>query len=284
VLVWVGVPVLCALGAWRLVHAFFFEASCCDRYLLEAVAISVAFALLAWSLKAATPTAAACGGVICFLLTDAMPSRSPSLLISGLPPLIVLFVLTFLATRYSRAKKESRGVGEPRAGRRTSQVIANLGIAALCAAFSHNHFFLDATFAFPAAIAALAEATADTLSSEVGQAIGGPAFLITTFRRVSPGTDGAISFAGTLSGLLGAGAVVLTVLIGLRYPLWGLMLLYFASIFTAAIAGLLFDSLLGATLERRGYLGNDLVNFLSTAFAAAILYPLGELALSFLHL
>ena len=36
----------------------------------------------------------------------------------------------------------------------------------------------------------------------------------------------------------------------------------------AAVFGLLFDSLLGATLERRGWLNNDAVNFLSTAGAA----------------
>jgi uncharacterized membrane protein len=38
----------------------------------------------------------------------------------------------------------------------------------------------------------------------------------------------------------------------------------------AGAAGLFFDSLLGATLERRGWLGNDLVNFASTLFAAAL--------------
>ena len=31
-----------------------------------------------------------------------------------------------------------------------------------------------------------------------------------------------------------------------------------------------FDSLLGATVERRGWLGNDLVNFASTVFAAML--------------
>ena len=31
---------------------------------------------------------------------------------------------------------------------------------------------------------------------------------------------------------------------------------------------MLGDSILGATLERRGFLGNDGVNFLSTVFAA----------------
>jgi uncharacterized membrane protein len=35
------------------------------------------------------------------------------------------------------------------------------------------------------------------------------------------------------------------------------------------IFGLLFDSVLGATLERRGWLNNDAVNFLSSASAAA---------------
>jgi uncharacterized membrane protein len=35
-----------------------------------------------------------------------------------------------------------------------------------------------------------------------------------------------------------------------------------------AVFGLFFDSLLGATLEERGLLNNDAVNFLSTIIAA----------------
>jgi uncharacterized membrane protein len=42
------------------------------------------------------------------------------------------------------------------------------------------------------------------------------------------------------------------------------------------VFGLFFDSLLGATLERRGWLNNDAVNFLSTASAAA--FALGLMA------
>jgi len=38
----------------------------------------------------------------------------------------------------------------------------------------------------------------------------------------------------------------------------------------AACAGLFFDSFLGATIERRGWIGNDLVNFTSTLVAALI--------------
>ena len=40
----------------------------------------------------------------------------------------------------------------------------------------------------------------------------------------------------------------------------------------AAVAGMLFDSLLGALLERRNLLNNDAVNFLSTVFAAALAF------------
>jgi uncharacterized membrane protein len=36
------------------------------------------------------------------------------------------------------------------------------------------------------------------------------------------------------------------------------------------VFGLFFDSLLGATLEDRGWLNNDGVNFLSTASAAVV--------------
>jgi uncharacterized membrane protein len=48
-----------------------------------------------------------------------------------------------------------------------------------------------------------------------------------------------------------------------------------------AVFGLFFDNLLGATLEQRGWLNNDAVNFLSTASAAV--FALGVLAISAHH-
>jgi uncharacterized membrane protein len=41
---------------------------------------------------------------------------------------------------------------------------------------------------------------------------------------------------------------------------------------SGGVFGLFFDSLLGATFERRGWLNNDMVNFLSTAGAAAFAF------------
>ena len=216
------------------------------------VVFSVAFAVLVWAMRSATLPAAGVGLLVC--LTLSLRGSGSFFGRPGLSALIVLFVLTFAATRYGRQKKESRGLAEARSGRRASQVVANLGVAAVFAALGW----------YGACLAALAEATADTVSSEVGQAIGGPTWLITKFRRVPAGRDGGVSVAGTLAGLVGAGLVVLVGLPGLVSWRDGVV------VFVCACAGLAFDSVLGATVEERGWLGNDLVNFCSTLFAAGL--------------
>ena len=88
--------------------------------------------------------------------------------------------------------------------------------------------------------------------------------MITKFRRVPAGREGGVSVAGTLAGLVGAGLVVMVGLPGLVRWREGVV------VFVCACAGLAFDSLLGATVEERGWLGNDLVNFCSTLFAAGL--------------
>jgi uncharacterized protein (TIGR00297 family) len=124
-------------------------------------------------------------------------------------------------------------------------------------------------------LAALCEAAADTVSSEIGQAIGGRPLMITTLRRVEPGTDGAISLAGTFAGVLAAGIVAAAGAFTFFAGGTSMALIAWAG----GIFGLLFDSLLGATMERRGWLNNDLVNFLSTTSAAA--FAAGVMAVLF---
>ena len=50
-----------------------------------------------------------------------------------------------------------------------------------------------------------------------------------------------------------------------------------------AIFGLLFDSVLGATLERKGLLNNDAVNFISTLSAALFCVAEGILISRYWH-
>jgi uncharacterized protein (TIGR00297 family) len=118
-------------------------------------------------------------------------------------------------------------------------------------------------------IAALCEATADTVSSEIGQAFGGQPFMLTTLRRVEAGTDGAISLVGTAAGCVSAVAVA-------AVGVWAMQMRWrnAAIGLVGGLTGLFFDSFLGATVERRGWLGNDLVNFSSTVFAVGVAWAL----------
>lgn len=230
----------------------------------QAAAISAGFALLVFGLRAATAGAALTGGI----LTAAFWLQTPGLH-TALWPLLALVALTFAATRFGRRRKEALGTAEGKHGRSAAQVAANLGMAGLAGVgFAYAGANLPvARAALAALIAAMAEATADTLSSELGQVLGGEPRLLTTLRRVPAGTDGAISLAGTLAGCVGA--AVVTAVGSAALLLRGTEAMVALA---AAIAGLFFDSLLGAVPERAGWLNNDAVNALSTVAAAALAF------------
>ncbi|MDE3106403.1 MAG: DUF92 domain-containing protein, partial [Acidobacteriota bacterium] len=184
---------------------------------------------------------------------------------SGLTPLVLLFLLTFAATRAGRARKQRAGLAESRRGRTAAQVLANLAAAALFAACAALPAGVLQRHAAAACLAALAEATADTVSSELGQAFGGTPRMVLTLRPVPPGTDGAVSLLGTVSGVAGAAAIAMLGATALSLGHTAAL-----GVLAAGTAGFLLDSLLGATLERAGVLGNDLVNFLSTVAAGLL--------------
>jgi uncharacterized protein (TIGR00297 family) len=123
-----------------------------------------------------------------------------------------------------------------------------------------------------ALVAAFATATFDTVSSELGQLWGRRHFLVTTFRRVPAGTDGAISMEGTLAGLAGA-----LVVAGAAWAVGSIDPAGVAVVALAAFVGATFESYLGATVESSLRLDNELVNFLNTlvgGLAAGGLYAL----------
>lgn len=216
-------------------------------------AVTVGFAALGYWIRGVSRSGAVAGAVVCLALFAAAGPGAFAALFS-------VFVVTWLATRMGHARKLRLGTAEGGAGRTATQVLANLGIASGCAllhaSFAPKAFLLATT-------AALAEAAADTVSSEVGQAFSDRAHLITTFEPVPAGTDGGITLAGTAAGA-GAAAVVslvctLTDLVPTRW-LWVAV--------ACGVLGMLLDSYLGARFERRGRLNNDAVNFIGTAAAA----------------
>jgi uncharacterized protein (TIGR00297 family) len=261
---WQSWTVLAAVVPWCAFAALRHATAVWNGTTQTALGISLGLALLVFLARAATPLAALTGGVITAVLTLAPLPGLSSWYRSALPPLLALFLLTFSATRFGRGKKQRLGVAEDKRGRNAAQVAANLGVAGLGAATALTHP-LPSTFYAVFVAAALAEATADTLASELGEVLGGQPVMVTTRHRVPPGTDGAISLAGTLAGSGGAALVVLVSMFSL-----GLGVSEAVCAGLGAVSGLFVDSLLGATAERRGWLNNDAVNFLSTLAAAAI--------------
>jgi len=247
-----------------------------------ALGLSLIFGFVVHQLRAATPGAAFTGAAIAANLMFSTANFPYQPWRTALVPVLVLFLLSFAATRLGREKKERLGTAEKRQGRTAAQVAANLGIAALASSELAQSWLLNfgwyANVAlnpacwFVAGLAALAEAAADTVSSEIGQVLGGRPRMITTLHEAEPGTDGGISLVGTLAGIAAAAIVAIAGTLALN---GGRKIFCIAC--AGGVFGLLFDSLLGATLERRGLLNNDAVNFLSTASAAV--FSLGLLAL-----
>jgi uncharacterized protein (TIGR00297 family) len=256
VLPWTAVSVVVQTQAWWN-HA--------PASAIGVLGLSVLLGLLAWMLRTATPPAALTGAVITASLMFSTLEHT------AIIPVLILLVLTSLATRFGRRHKERLGTAEKHHGRSAAQVAANLGIAALAMEpalvsrlIETPWFAMSSSIPlFTVGLAALAESAADTVSSEIGQVLGGQPRMITTLRRVDAGTDGGITFAGTAAGVIAAGIVAASGCLAFHGGLSAL-----ATSWAAGVFGLFFDSLLGATLERAGWLNNDGVNFLSTASAA----------------
>lgn len=198
--------------------------------------------------------------------------------------LLLFFLLSsFAATRYRFALKEAMGVQEGKKGERgATNVLAN-GIAPMAAAVisSFAEPSIPVTWAGLIFLSALAVAGADTLASEIG-VLSDKARLITNFKPVKAGTDGGISVLGEVCALAASlytalfGWVVLCFIsgqIGLNVTLPSSSWLIFIPA-TIGFVGCQIDSVLGATLETKGYIHKKGVNLVATSTGAAIAYLL----------
>lgn len=225
------------------------------RRLWVALVVTIAFTLLARWLRGVSLSGSIAGAIICFALYAA---AGPG----AFAALVTVFVVTWVATQFGYRRKQKRGTAESGEGRTASQVLANLataaGFAGACALSGKPVFML-------AAVAALSEAAADTVSSEFGQAHSERSRLITTWKIVAAGTDGGVTGIGTVAGIVAAaivsGVCLVTGLVRLNWA---------GSSVIAGVTGMIADSYLGAIFERRKLLNNDWVNFLSTLVAAGV--------------
>jgi uncharacterized protein (TIGR00297 family) len=180
----------------------------------------------------------------------------------GVAMVAAFFVLGTTATSWKIKSKERLKIAERDKGRRTAgQVLANAGVAALLGLLIL--IFPLYTVLFHVMMAAsLASATADTMSSELGNLYGTKYYNILTLKKDARGLDGVISAEGTLIGIAGSILIATVYAIGFSFDI------SFLWIVIGGTVGNIADSVLGATLERRNYLNNNAVNFLNTLVGA----------------
>jgi uncharacterized protein (TIGR00297 family) len=192
--------------------------------------------------------------------------------ISWLLILVIFTILGFLVTRYKLQKKIERGVQEGEKGERTyKNVLANGLIPAVIAILTWIMGVNQEAIPAIVFLSAISVAASDTVASEMG-ILSEDAKLITSMKPVPPGTDGGVSTYGTVWALLGAIAA----------SVFGWILLFPDNLIDPLIVvpiitgflGCNVDSYVGATLERRGYvgkLGTNIISMTSGAILALVI-------------
>jgi uncharacterized protein (TIGR00297 family) len=155
--------------------------------------------------------------------------------------LILFFISSSALSRVGAERKRSLVMTFAKGGRRdVGQVLANGAVPVILAmiyGLTHERVWLVGV------VGALAASTADTWATEIGVLARHRPWMITTGRRVEPGTSGAVTPEGTLAALLGAGVIG-----SAAWLLRGVGTL-FALALVGGVIGSLFDSLLGATVQ-----------------------------------
>ena len=175
--------------------------------------------------------------------------------------LITFFVSSSLLSHYKEGAKAKLAEKFAKGHRRDlGQVLANAGFGALLAL---AYAFQPDALLLAGFVGAMATVTGDTWATELGVLSRRPPRSITTWKRVEPGTSGGVSARGTLASLAGSLTIGLAVWCFLALDrAWGGAAIERAGtmgagwaaflVLTAALGGMagsLFDSLLGATVQ-----------------------------------
>lgn len=225
-----------------------------------AVVIAFVFGYFAFRAKTADLSglfSIALVGVILLVFADA----------TWLLVMLTFFILGSACTRYKFEYKKQIGVEQGKSGARGYRNVFANGIVACAAAVLYGVFVQPVFIVMY--VGCVATAAADTMASEIG-VTGGIPYMITTLRRVPIGTNGGVSVKGEAVCILGS-LVVSLVALGLH-----VITPWMAVICTiTGFVGTNLDSLVGALLENKGFLGNAGTNFLATlggGLFAVVLY------------
>ncbi|MBC6995932.1 DUF92 domain-containing protein [Neolewinella lacunae] len=261
-----------------------------ERTFLLLLALAVPFCYVLVARRSLTP-----GGALTAALLGLVVALS-----LGTVWLLPLFVFLGSSSLLGRLfpSQSAAGDAKQKRPRDATQVMANGGVyggLALLAGWNPPWLGGAADVLPYCLLVAMAIATADTWSSELGQYFRRPTYDLLRRQRVPPGLSGGVSWAGSAAGL--AGALFLSGSCGWLHP--GITPAGYAGIALAGFLGMLLDSALGSRWQAKyvhpgptavsdtpgpspqllsgfPWMTNDLVNFLAILlgvclFAAALL-------------
>lgn len=161
-------------------------------------------------------------------------------------------------------EKEAAGIAEERSGQRGPGNLWGSALTGTVCAITSVFIPTLLPLLKLGFVASFATKLSDTSASEVGKAYGKRTFLITTFKPVPRGTEGAVSLEGTLAGLIGS---LILATVG-----YGLGLIQPIGILWCAIAAFIatnIESILGATIEDKIPLyPHHTINIINTTIGA----------------
>jgi len=161
-------------------------------------------------------------------------------------PLLFFFFSSSLLSRYKYGVKvKYKDFFEKSGARDKYQVLANGSIPGI---LSFIYFLFPTSSIYFAYLASLATVNADTWGTEIGILSPVKPMSLKSFKQVSPGISGGVSFLGTLSSFFGSFFLVLSGFLPEVSP-FTLELKVFLLIVLAGFLGSIIDSLLGAYLQ-----------------------------------
>jgi uncharacterized protein (TIGR00297 family) len=170
--------------------------------------------------------------------------------------MLAFFILGSISTRYKYEYKKKLSIEQGQGGARGYRNVFANGIIAAAAAVLYGVFVRPEFIVLY--IGCVATAAADTMASEIG-VTGGTPYMITTLKKVPIGTNGGVTMTGELVALAGGFLVCVVALFLTIITPWMLVICTIAG-----FAGTNIDSIVGATLENNGYVGNAGTNLLAT--------------------
>jgi uncharacterized protein (TIGR00297 family) len=174
---------------------------------------------------------------------------------------VLFFIIGEIASNFPRKKHEQRNIWNV-----IGNSLPSLIMLILIVPFPQKAFLLELGF-----FGAISAALADTLSSEVGYYSKKDPIMITTFKKVSRGTDGGITLLGEAAALFGGLVIGIAHFYIYANPFAAIIIIL------AGLVGSNMDSLFGALFETKKLMDNTQVNLIGSLSGALFTLLLGLL-------